>query len=409
MDSNARESSDSAEFRKPSNDAANRKYRRRSPVGGSSSSDGSPRNRQSLSPVPSRKETARVDDKRKRDDDQSGRSDEPYKSSDRHSSRSHYRQDDRSRRDRHVDNYDRGHAKSSYRSRDSRGNNNLDYSRSDKNHKSRDYANEADTCSHGKSDGLRSRNRDKDSYDRTGSGRRHAAAEERDWDRDRDRNREGRADHYGKTDNKKSFVDLKSDRSPAYEDSRGLRNDSFPLRDSSVCHVKEAAWRDGKELDSESHANDEKRRDDGRGTYKEQPNRESKEHCDDTSIKVFFYLAFRFAMSDIFWNYSTGTSEPFVTDSDIDAARIAAMKAAELVNKNLVGTGYMSTDQKKKLLWGNKKSSATEEGVKADAKVENQGDNPDMEKKREQLQMELEKQYTAGLRRRDGRTVGLGL
>ncbi|XP_042003041.1 arginine/serine-rich coiled-coil protein 2-like [Salvia splendens] len=415
MDSNARESSDSAEFRKPSNDAANRKYRRRSPVGGSSSSDGSPRNRHSLSPAPSRKETARVDDKRKRDDDrnQSGRSDEPYKSSDWHSSRSHYRQDDRISRDRHVDNYDRGHAKSSYHSRDSRGNNNLDYSRSDKYHKSRDYANEADTCSHGKSDGLRSSNRDKDSYDRAGSGWRHAAIEERDWDRDRDRSREGRADHYGKTDNKKSFVDLKSDCSPAYEESRGLRNDSFARKDSSVCHVKEAAWRDGKQLDSESHANDEKRRDDGRGTYKEQVNRESKENSDDMSIK--------------------GTSEPCVTDSDIDAARIAAMKAAELVNKNLVGTGYMSTDQKKKLLWGNKKSSATEEstahrwdtpmfgdrerqekfnklmGVKADAKVENQGDNPDMEKKREQLQMELEKQYTAGLRRRDGRTVGLGL
>lgn len=243
---------------------------------------GSPRNRHSLSPAPSRKETARVDDKRKRDDDrnQSGRSDEPYKSSDRHSSRSHYRQDDRSRRDRHVDDYDRGHAKSSYRSR---GNNNLDYSRSDKNHKSRDYANEADTCSHGKSDGLRSRNRDKDSYDRTGSGWRHAAAEER--DRDRDRNREGRADHYGKTDTKKSFVDLKSDHSPAYEESRGLRNDSFARRDSSVCHVKEAAWRDGKQLDSERHANDEKRKDDSRGTYKEKANRESKENSDDTSIK----------------------------------------------------------------------------------------------------------------------------
>lgn len=31
------------------------------------------------------------------------------------------------------------------------------------------------------------------------------------------------------------------------------------------------------------------------------------------------------------------------------------------------------------------------------------------EKQMEQLQLELEKQYTAGLRRRDGRTVGLGL
>lgn len=39
MDSNAKESLDSkAEFRKPSNDAANRKYRRRSPAAGSSSS-----------------------------------------------------------------------------------------------------------------------------------------------------------------------------------------------------------------------------------------------------------------------------------------------------------------------------------------------------------------------------------
>lgn len=39
MDSNARENWDAkAEFKKPSNDAANRKYRRRSPVGGSSSS-----------------------------------------------------------------------------------------------------------------------------------------------------------------------------------------------------------------------------------------------------------------------------------------------------------------------------------------------------------------------------------
>ncbi|KAL8041279.1 hypothetical protein ABFX02_10G155300 [Erythranthe guttata] len=109
------------------------------------------------------------------------------------------------------------------------------------------------------------------------------------------------------------------------------------------------------------------------------------------------------------------------------------MKAAELVNKNLVGTGYMSTDQKKKLLWGSKKSTATEEsahrwdtitfgdrerqekfnklmGVKADpVVVEHKSDNPDVEKQREQLQMDLEKQYTAGLRRRDGRTVGLGL
>lgn len=34
------------------------------------------------------------------------------------------------------------------------------------------------------------------------------------------------------------------------------------------------------------------------------------------------------------------------------------------VNKNLVGTGYMSTDQKKKLLWGSKKNTTTVEVLK---------------------------------------------
>lgn len=33
------------------------------------------------------------------------------------------------------------------------------------------------------------------------------------------------------------------------------------------------------------------------------------------------------------------------------------------VNKNLIGTGYMSADQKKKLLWGNKKNTAAEEVI----------------------------------------------
>ncbi|KAK6149038.1 hypothetical protein DH2020_016563 [Rehmannia glutinosa] len=437
MDSNARESLDSkAEFRKPANEAANRKYRRRSPVGGSpSSSDGSPHREHISSPVPSRKDIGKVaDDKRKRDDvrNQTGRSGESYKQSDRQSSRNSYRHDDRSRCDRHVDDYDRGYSKPSYRSgRDSRDNNNLDYSRSEKEHRSRDYVNDADTYSHAKSDGSGHRSRDKDSYDRAGSGRRHANTEERDRDRDRDRHRDDRGDRYGRTDNRKSSGDHKGDRSPAYEESRAQRNDSASRRDNSGHRLKKASWRDTKELD----ANDEKRRHEDRGLYKEQGNRETKEHSDDMSIKGQDSLAKK---PKIFSPDSTcpgpdGTSEQaYVTDSDIDAAKIAAMKAAELVNRNLVGTGYMSTDQKKKLLWGNKKNTATEEsahrwdtttfgdrerqekfhklmGVKGDAKVENKPDNPDVEKQREQLQMELEKQYTAGLRRRDGRTVGLGL
>ncbi|XP_049397611.1 uncharacterized protein LOC125861789 [Solanum stenotomum] len=92
----------------------------------------------------------------------------------------------------------------------------------------------------------------------------------------------------------------------------------------------------------------------------------------------------------------------------------------------------MTTDQKKKLLWGNKKTTTnTEEsthrwdtslfgdrdrqekfnklmGVKGDVPTENKPVIHDAERQKE-LQMDLEKQYTAGLRRRDGRTVGLGL
>lgn len=41
---------------------------------------------------------------------------------------------------------------------------------------------------------------------------------------------------------------------------------------------------------------------------------------------------------------------------------------------------------------------------------DNQNDNDVLRaEKQKELQLDLEKQYTAGLRRRDGRTVGLGL
>ncbi|KAF8728600.1 hypothetical protein HU200_017865 [Digitaria exilis] len=124
-------------------------------------------------------------------------------------------------------------------------------------------------------------------------------------------------------------------------------------------------------------------------------------------------------------------------DDGVNAAKVAAMKAAELVNRNIAafgaGTGRLSTDQKKKLLWGNKKSNPSEEvnshpvnvffsihsvccrhGVKSGApvlenKVENKGGSSDEAKKLEELDTNLEKHYIAGLRRRDGRTVGLGL
>ncbi|KAL6555329.1 hypothetical protein OROGR_006587 [Orobanche gracilis] len=403
MNSNERDSLGSkAEFRKPSNDANNRKYRRRSPAGrsaSSSSSDGSPYRKRGSSPGISRKDIAKAsDDKRKRDDTRNQTGRESYKQSDRDSSRSYYRHDDHNRRGRYVDDYDRGFSKSSYRSsRDSRYNINSDYSRSDKEHRSRDYVNDVVTQSHAKSDGSGYRSRDKDTYARAGSDRRHANTEERDRDRDRvrDRQTDDRSDRYGRTDHRKSSL------------------------------------RESKEVD----VYDEKRRHEDRGSYNEQGHRERKDCSDDTSNKAQDSVGKK---PKIFGMDSTGpgpddTSEKdYATESVIDAAKIAALKAAELVTKNIAGTGCMSTDQKKKLLWANKKNTATEEsphrwdttmfgdrerqekfnklmGVKGETKVENKQDNPDVEKQREHLQMELEKQYTAGLRRRDGRTVGLGL
>uniref|UniRef100_A0A0D9XHZ3 Small acidic protein-like domain-containing protein n=1 Tax=Leersia perrieri TaxID=77586 RepID=A0A0D9XHZ3_9ORYZ len=129
------------------------------------------------------------------------------------------------------------------------------------------------------------------------------------------------------------------------------------------------------------------------------------------------------------------------TVNSVDAAKVAAMKAAELVNKNLVGfgvgAGRLSTDQKKKLLWGNKKSNPPESsthwdsnlfpdrerqekfnklmGVKSSSLaqesklIDNADGNSSDAKKQEDLDTDLEKHYIAGLRRRDGRTVGLGL
>lgn len=50
--------------------------------------------------------------------------------------------------------------------------------------------------------------------------------------------------------------------------------------------------------------------------------------------------------------------------------------------------------------------------MKGDVKVEQKPeiqDSSSLAEKQKELQMDLEKQYTAGLRRRDGRTVGLGL
>lgn len=100
--------------------------------------------------------------------------------------------------------------------------------------------------------------------------------------------------------------------------------------------------------------------------------------------------------------------------------------------------GACPQTRRKKLLWGNKKSNPPESsahwdsnlfpdrerqekfnklmGVKSsssssaqESKVDGKDGSSSDAKKQEELDTDLEKHYIAGLRRRDGRTVGLGL
>lgn len=124
-------------------------------------------------------------------------------------------------------------------------------------------------------------------------------------------------------------------------------------------------------------------------------------------------------------------------ENDLNQAKLAAMRAAELVNKNLGASGFMSADQKKRLLWGSKNQEPVaasgsirwetaqfadrERQEKFNKLMGVKGESAALEMKKEtdsklftaekqqELQQDLEKQFTAGLRRRDGRTVGLGL
>ncbi|CAI9779539.1 unnamed protein product [Fraxinus pennsylvanica] len=299
----------------------------------------------------------------------------------------------RIKRDEHVDDYDRDYPKSSSRSGwNSRDYYESDHSRRDYEHQSREYPRGVDKYSPDRSDNLGHRSRDKDkdlSSDRAGSGRRYTSIET-------------------------------------------------------------------KELNGEKYSRDENKRFDDRDNYKERHSEEPDEHCEDRKAlsskeqesvakkpKLFNSDSMCSGKATLADNQSSSfkqvqeasgkvpSEQAYVTDSDIDAAKIAAMKAAELVNKNLVGTGYMFTDRKNNLLWGNKNTTMEESvyhwdtttygdwerqekfnklmGVKGDTKVQQKQDNHNVEKQREQLQFDLEKQYTAGLRWRDGRTVGLGL
>ncbi|PRQ24773.1 putative small acidic protein [Rosa chinensis] len=473
-------------FSKPSKDKVKRNYRRRSPVSGSSSSDGSPEHNNSSSPKlamgdpgkVSEHQPRRIDDWRElnRDSERSycGRSSDSYRHSDRQSrnSKGYYGQADYIKNDKHADDEERTNQKLFSRSdRESRGSAHFD------NVRSREYSRHFDKNSRDTYDGSEHRSKDKERgskfleyqkykddslSERVGSGRSHGHVE--DMERERDRHKVDRDSQDEKRDHRRSSGYFRSERNLSYEESRGHCSGSISRRDDSKHRESEGYKSDLKEMDDEKLARDQRKKYDDVETKRskdrvikeptERSENEDKFRIEDQESAAkrakFFNLEKGIAgQKDVskFTTTSDGresSSSKQVQDgkmeNDINAAKVAAMKAAELVNRNLAGAGpvgCMTADQKKKLLWGNKKNTTAEEaghrwdtalfpdrerqekfkklmGVKGELKVEHNPDNQEdtnllRAEKQKELQQDLEKQYTAGLRRRDGRTVGLGL
>ncbi|XP_010516277.1 PREDICTED: DEAD-box ATP-dependent RNA helicase 42 isoform X2 [Camelina sativa] len=411
-----------AAFRKPSNDGASRKYRRRALADdGSSSSDGSPeRNQSSDSRGNIRKDSeplhSRKEDRRESDRSRYGRGDS-------HKHERYSRDDDNycSKREGYS-RYERDAPRSS---RDSRGGRHIDRtgvetelsrSRIDSDRHSRDkYSNFGHRVnSNDKVEDLSSRWRYADS---------RVEGKEKGFVRGRDFLDEKR---------EKGFVrgrDLQDEkRETGFVRGRDLQDEK---RDSRWSFGDRYSRDERKE-----HGNPEisKEKDVHVKSPRDRPDVKclATENRDTHSKKLKGFISEKFTHGSSNEEKQTSIIKP--SPSDVDAAKVAAMQAAELVNKNLVGTGYLTTDQKKKLLWGKKKSTTAEEsahrwdsasaligdperqekfnklmGVKASTVNQEQNLSEVEVEKQKELQMDLEKQYTAGLRRRDGRTVGLGL
>ncbi|KAI4300894.1 hypothetical protein L6164_034221 [Bauhinia variegata] len=450
-------------FHKPSGDAANRNYRRHSPVDGSPSFAGTPKRENSSSPnrltgpVRVSENHSRRDDIKEEDRrysrNHSGRSGDSVRHSDQLSSRSSHGHS-RHNKYGHEDKY---RERLSSRSRhEARG----DCVREENDSRSKDYSCTTDKYSRDKYDSSDYRSKEKDreatsleyqkykdkdsSYERNASGRWHATSAEVERER-HTRDRDGQDE---RRNSRRTSGDYRSDRAGSHSESRSQRDDSGSQRDTGKHHLREGYKSEPKEKKYDDYS---------MGQDKDRSTRKTGEQFSDEDEESFAKKSKLFGV-DKDDNYGKdderlvsssklvheskvdlGTTQASGSDSgsDLNAAKVAAMKAAELVNKNLAGVGCLTTDQKKKLLWGNKKNTTAEEtgqrwdtalfsdrerqekfnklmGVKGDAKLEqiseNQNGNDLMraEMQRE-LQLDLEKQYTAGLRRRDGRTVGLGL
>ncbi|ESQ44409.1 hypothetical protein EUTSA_v10005957mg [Eutrema salsugineum] len=332
----------SAAFRKQSNDGSSRKYRRRALADdGSSSSDGSPERNQSPNSKHSRGDIrknsepgfARENDRRDTERSRYGRGGVDSHRHDRHSRDDNYR----SKRDE----YKRRERDAPRSSRDSKGGHHFDHRRGETEHsRSR---NDSDRHSRDKysNSGHRINSNEKGedlSSDRAVSGRRHADSGVEDKEKD-----------YVKRGSRWSFGDRKSRDEKEHEDPE--------IDKEKDVHVKSPRNRSDGNFATENRDTHSKKL---KGFISEKFTRgNTNEEKQTSSLKTPAIGAGNQGVT-----LQSHPKEAEVS-GDVNAAKVAAMQAAELVNKNLVGTGYLTTDQKKKLLWGKKKSTATEENQPA--------------------------------------------
>ncbi|KAG7565948.1 hypothetical protein ISN44_As10g025660 [Arabidopsis suecica] len=308
-------------FQKPSNDGASRKYRRRALADdGSSSSDGSPERNQSPNPKHSRGDIRKDS--------------EPV----------HVRKEDRRESDRSR--YGRGGVDSHKRDR---------YSRDDNYGSKRDEYNR-----HG-------RDAHRSSYDPRGgrhSERRRVETEHSRSRNDSDRHSRDKYSNSGhRVNSNEKGEDLSSGRRQA--DSRVGDKEKDYVRGRDFEDEKRGSrWSFG-----DRHSRDERKEHEDPEIRKEKdvhvksPRDRSDDKCLATENRDTHSKKLKGFISAGSTNEEKQTSILKPEPGDVDAAKVAAMQAAELVNKNLVGTGYLTTDQKKKLLWGKKKSTASEESA----------------------------------------------
>nr|XP_011458520.1 PREDICTED: sarcoplasmic reticulum histidine-rich calcium-binding protein isoform X2 [Fragaria vesca subsp. vesca] len=375
----------------PSKDKVKRNYRHRSP--------GSPEHNNSSSPKPSRGDPGKISEHqpRRKDDGKelNNDSERSYRHSDRQSrnSKGYYAHPDYIKDEKHADDEERINQKSTFHpGRESRGNTHFDPVRS------RNHSRYLNKDSQDKYDSFEHRSRDKDRgsrfldykkykddslSERLGSGK--SVGHFEDMESERYRHRADRDSQDEKRDYRRSS---RSERNFSYEESMGHRSESISRRDDIKHRESEGYKSHLKEMDDEKLERDQRKKYDDTETKrsKDQITKEPTESYENKDMcrsqdqgsaakrSKFYNLDRGIAGQEDVSKFTTtsdgrdSSSSKQIQDgkleNDINAAKVAAMKAAELVNRNLAGAGpagCLTADQKKKLLWGNKKNTTAEE------------------------------------------------